>query len=156
MFRPLCVLMISKMSKLYFRTQYQQRKLKDLQIYRIWVGCLSVNALVDHRVVESLEIDRQMPHLSVSLYLMSSKLYAYPTWSMSPPSQPMLPSGPLQSTRFCSDSETNLPVACGTDVILILQNDKVLKDHFEVGVLIDIIIAIVVIINVVIKRIVSP
>ena len=38
-----------------------------------------------------------------------------------------------------------------------LQNDKeVLKDQFEVGVLIDIIITIVVIINVVIKRIVSP
>ena len=55
--------MISKMSKLYFRTQYQQRKFKDLQTYRIWVGCLSVNALVDDRVVESLEIDRQMPHI---------------------------------------------------------------------------------------------
>ena len=63
------------MSKLYFRTQYQQRKLTDLQTYRIWVGCLSVNALVDDRVVKSLEIDRQMPHLSVSLYLMSLNLY---------------------------------------------------------------------------------
>ena len=68
--------MISKTSKLYFRTQYQQRKLKDLQIYRVWVGCLSVNALVDDRVVESLEIDRQMPHLSVSLYLMSLIAFA--------------------------------------------------------------------------------
>ena len=118
MFRPLC----SKMSKLYFRTQYQQRKLTDLHIYRIWVGCLSVNALVDDRVVESLEIDRQMPHLSGSLYFYVFKfviLFANLTWSMSPPSQPMLPSGPLQSTRFCSDNDTNLPVACGTDVILI-------------------------------------
>ena len=47
----------------------------DLQTYRIWVGCLSVNALVDDRVVESLEIDRQLPHLFASLYLMSLNLY---------------------------------------------------------------------------------
>ena len=46
-------------------------------------------------------------------------------WDMRPPLQPSLPSGPEQSTRFCSDSDTRLPVAsaCWPSVEPVVEND---------------------------------